>query len=318
MIKPILEFEQPLVQLEEKIAEMKELGKAIDLSKEIAELERRTEALRKEIYQNLTSWQRVQIARHPARPHTLDYLKNIFTDFIEIHGDRSSGDDTAIVGGLTKIKGLSVVVFGNRKTKDKKSNMYRPAAIPTVEGYRKIIKLLKFAERFEKPVISLVDVPYEIPSAEEEARGLAHFAGLCIKEMLQTRTPVLNIIIGEGGGLPAAAMVAGDRLLMLENAWFSIVSPEKAAEIHWGSSDFKEQAAEALKLTAADLKDLSLIDEVVAEPIGGAHRNHKMMFDILKNTISNELKELSREKIDKALKKRREKFYSIGVWKEND
>lgn len=318
MIKPILDFEQPLVQLEEKIAEMRELGKAIDLSKEIAELERRTEALRKEIYQNLTRWQRIQIARHPARPHTLDYLKNIFTDFIEIHGDRTSGDDTGIVGGLAKIKGKSVVVFGNRKVKDKKSHLYRPATIPAVEGYRKIIKFLKFAERFEKPVVSLIDVPYEIPTAEEEGRGLAYFAGLCISEMLRVQIPVVSIIIGEGGGLPAMAMAAGDRLLMLENAWFSVVSPEKAAEINWESIEFKEQAAEALKLTANDLKELSLIDNVVAEPVGGAHRNHKMMYDILKNTISYEIKELSREKIEKLIKKRREKFYTKGVWKEND
>lgn len=318
MTKPILEFEVPLLQLEEKIAEMRELGKAIDLSKEIAELERRTDALRKDIYRNLTRWQRIQIARHPARPTTVDFLKNVFTDFIELSGDRQSGDDKSIVGGIAKINGISVVVVGNRKQKDKKTNLYKPAQLPLAEGYRKASRLAKLAERFEKPLISLVDVPYEIPTVEAEVAGLANAISQHVNLMVQLRTPVISIVIGEGGGVPAMAMAIADRILMLENAWFSVLSPEKCAEILWGSIDFKEQAAEMLKPIAVDLKDLSLIDEVIPEPIGGAHRNHKMMFEIFRKTIVAELKDLKREKIDKLLKKRQEKFYSKGVWREDD
>jgi len=314
--KPILDFEQPIVQLEEKIAEMRELGKAIDLSKEIAELERRTDNLRKEIYSNLTRWQRIQIARHPLRPNSVDYIKNIFTDFIELSGDRVAGDDTSIIGGIAKIGGIPVVVLGNRKTKDKKTNLYKPAPIPSAEGFRKATRLIKIAERLAKPVITLVDAPYNVPYPEIESPGLANAISNQLAEMTALRTPTLSVVIGEGASIAALSLAIADRLLMLENSWFSIVSPEKAAETLWGSLDFKEQAAEAMKPIARDLLDLSLIDDIVPEPIGGAHRNNKMMFEILKKKLIAELKDIRREKIERLLKKRREKYYAKGVWRE--
>ncbi len=316
MTKPILDFEQPIVQLEEKIAEMRELGKAIDLSKEIAELERRTDNLRKEIYSNLTRWQRIQIARHPLRPNSVDYIKNIFTDFIELSGDRVAGDDTSIIGGIAKIGGIPVVVLGNRKTKDKKTNLYKPAPIPSAEGFRKATRLIKIAERLAKPVITLVDAPYNVPYPEIESPGLANAISNQLAEMTALRTPTLSVVIGEGASIAALSLAIADRLLMLENSWFSIVSPEKAAETLWGSLDFKEQAAEAMKPIARDLLDLSLIDDIVPEPIGGAHRNNKMMFEILKKKLIAELKDIRREKIERLLKKRREKYYAKGVWRE--
>ncbi|HOM04677.1 MAG TPA: acetyl-CoA carboxylase carboxyltransferase subunit alpha [Candidatus Kapabacteria bacterium] len=316
MTKPILDFEQPIVQLEEKIAEMREIGKAIDLRKEIAELERRTDNLRKEIYSNLTRWQRIQIARHPLRPNSVDFIKNIFTDFIELSGDRVSGNDASIIGGIAKISGISVVVLGNRKTKDKKTNLYKPAQIPSAEGFRKATRLMKLAERMAKPVISLIDVPYNASYPENDDPGLANAISNQLAEMSVLQTPTISVVIGEGASATAMALSIADRLLMLENSWFSIVSPEKAAETLWGSLDFKEQAAEAMKPIARDLLNLSLIDDIVPEPVGGAHRNHKMMFEILKKKLIAELKDLRREKIEKLLKKRHEKFFAKGVWRE--
>ncbi|MCX8055779.1 MAG: acetyl-CoA carboxylase carboxyltransferase subunit alpha [Ignavibacteria bacterium] len=316
MTKPILDFEQPIVQLEEKIEEMRELGKAIDLSKEIAELERRTDNLRKEIYSNLTRWQRIQIARHPLRPTSVDYIKNIFTDFIELFGDKVSGDDPSIIGGIAKIGGISVVVLGNRKTKDKKTNLYKPAAIPSAEGFRKVTRLMKLAERLAKPVITLVDVPYNVPYAETDSPGLANAIASQLSEMSALQTPTISVVIGEGASVAALSLAIADRLLMLENSWASIVSPEKCAEALWGSLDFKEQAAEAMKPIARDLLDLSLIDDIIPEPVGGAHRNHKMMFEILKKKLIVELKDIRREKTEKLLKKRSEKYHAKGVWRE--
>lgn len=314
--KPILEFEMPLYQLEEKIEEMRDLGKSIDLAKEIAELEKKVETLRLDIYKNLTRWQRVQIARHPHRPLTSDYISNIFTDFTELHGDRHFGDDHAIIAGFAKLEGQSVMVVGHQKGRDTKSNLYRNFGMSNPEGYRKALRLFKMAEKFGKPIITFLDTPGAFPGIEAEERGQAEAIARNLLEMSSLKVPVIVVIIGEGASGGAIGLGVGDRILMLENSWYSVISPESCSSILWRSWDFKEQAAEALKLTAADLKKVSVIDSIIPEPIGGAHRDHDTMFATLKKSLISELKPLMKEKPEKLIKMRREKFYKIGVWVE--
>ncbi len=313
---PILDFEKPLLQLEEKIEEMRDLGKSIDLTKEIAELERKVESLRKEIYKNLTRWQRVQIARHPLRPLTNDYIENIFTDFQELHGDRHFGDDKAIVGGFAKLDGQSVMLVGHQKGRDTKSNLLRNFGMANPEGYRKALRLFKLAEKFGKPIITFLDTPGAFPGIEAEERGQAEAIARNLLEMSSLKVPIIVVIIGEGASGGAIGIGVGDRILMLENSWYSVISPESCSSILWRSWDFKEQAAEALKLTATDLKEISVIDTIIPEPIGGAHRNHKVMFELLKKQLLTELNDLKKEKVANLIKKRREKFYKLGVWEE--
>ncbi len=313
---PILEFELPLYQLEEKIEEMRELGKSINLTKEIAELEKKVEDLRHDIYKNLTRWQRVQIARHPARPITLDYINGIFTNFQELHGDRSFGDDHAVIGGFAQLNEQSVMLVGHQKGRDTKSNLYRNFGMANPEGYRKALRLFKLAEKFNKPIITLLDTPGAFPGIEAEERGQAEAIARNLFEMSRLRVPIIVVIIGEGASGGAIGIGIGDRILMLENSWYSVISPESCSSILWRSWDFKEQAAEALKLTAKDLKEISVIDEIIPEPIGGAHRNHSLMFDILKKTLVSEIKSLIKEKPEKLVNARREKYYKLGVWEE--
>ncbi len=314
--KPILEFELPLVQLEEKIEEMRELGKSIDLRKEIAELEKRVETLRKDIYKNLTRWQRVQIARHPQRPLSLDYFTNLFTDFTELHGDRHFGDDHAIVGGFARLDEQSVMIVGHQKGRDTKSNLFRNFGMSNPEGYRKALRLFKLAEKFNKPIITFLDTPGAYPGLEAEERGQAEAIARNLYEMSSLKVPIIVVIIGEGASGGAIGLGVGDRILMLENAWYSVISPESCSSILWRSWDYKEQAAEALKLTAQDLKEISVIDSIIKEPLGGAHHDHKAIFDTLKVTLTAELKDLMKEKPEKLVKKRREKFYKLGSWAE--
>lgn len=313
---PILDFEKPLLQLEEKIEEMRDLGKSIDLTKEIADLERKVESLRKDIYQNLTRWQRVQIARHPLRPLTNDYFDNIFNDFQELHGDRHFGDDKAIIGGFANLDGQSVMLVGHQKGRDTKSNVYRNFGMANPEGYRKALRLFKLAEKFGKPIITFLDTPGAFPGIEAEERGQAESIARNLLEMSSLKVPIIVVIIGEGASGGAIGIGVGDKILMLENSWYSVISPESCSSILWRSWDFKEQAAEALKLTATDLKEISVIDDIIPEPIGGAHRNHQAMFDLLKNLLIEELKTFKKEKISNLVKKRREKFYKLGVWEE--
>lgn len=314
--KPILEFEMPLYQLEEKIEEMRDLGKSIDLTKEITELEKKVEVLRQDIYKNLTRWQRVQIARHPMRPITLDYINGIFEGFEELHGDRYFGDDHAIIGGFASLEGQSVMVVGHQKGRDTKSNLFRNFGMANPEGYRKALRLFKLAEKFNKPVITFLDTPGAFPGIEAEERGQAEAIAKNLLEMSKLKVPIIVVIIGEGASGGAIGIGLGDRILMLENSWYSVISPESCSSILWRSWDFKEQAAEALKLTAKDLKEISVIDEIIPEPVGGAHRNHQAMFEILKKTLLSEVKSLCKEKTEKLIKSRREKYYKLGYWEE--
>jgi acetyl-CoA carboxylase carboxyl transferase subunit alpha len=311
-----LDFEKPILELESKIEEMRKLGETLDLVDQIASLEGKVEDLRLNIYRNLTRWQRVQIARHPERPISLDYFQNIFENFTEIHGDRKFKDDPAIIAGMAQLGGQNVMVVGHQKGRDTKSNLYRNFGMPNPEGYRKAERLFKLAEKFGNPIITFLDTPGAFPGIEAEERGQAEAIANNLKLMSQLKVPIIVVIIGEGASGGAIGIGIGDRILMLENAWYSVISPESCSSILWRSWDFKEQAAEALKLTAEDLKKFSIIDNIVNEPIGGAHQNHNEMFTILKSTLISELNELLAKPKESILKERRKKFLEMGVWAE--
>ncbi|MFN3781386.1 MAG: acetyl-CoA carboxylase carboxyltransferase subunit alpha, partial [Candidatus Kapaibacteriota bacterium] len=287
-----------------------------NIDEEIERLQNKIYELKLQIYSQLTRWQRVQIARHPERPYTLDYINNIFTDFVELHGDRVVRDDPAIVGGIAKFNGHSVLVVGHQKGRDTKSNLFRNFGMPNPEGYRKAHRLFLLAEKFSKPIITFLDTPGAYPGMEAEERGQAEAIARNLFLMAKLRVPIIVVIIGEGASGGAIGIGVGDRILMLENAWYSVISPESCSSILWRSWDFKEQAAEALKLTAKDLFELKIIDRVVPEPLGGAHKDHKQMFEILKDVLSEELENLLKINIDDLVKMRKEKFYNQGVWKE--
>ena len=314
--KVILEFEKPVLELEAKIEEMRKLSETFDISNEIDVLEKKVDELRADIYKNLTRWQRVQIARHPERPYTLDYIQNVFTDFIELHGDRNFRDDPAIIGGMAKLNGESVMLIGHQKGRDTKSNVYRNFGMSNPEGYRKASRLFALAEKFNKPVITFLDTPGAYPGMEAEERGQAEAIAHNLLQLCNLKVPVIVVIIGEGASGGAIGIGIGDRMLMFENAWYSVISPESCSSILWRSWDFKEQAAEALQLTAQDLKKIGIIDDIVPEPVGGAHTDPKKMYGIFKEVIIKELNKLKSVAPDKLVKKRREKFYKIGVWQE--
>lgn len=314
--KYLLDFEKPIYELEQKIEEMKSLGEVIDIENEIETLQNKITELKVQIYNNLTRWQRVQIARHPERPYTLDYISNIFTDFVELHGDRLVRDDPAIVGGIAKFNGKSILVVGHQKGRDTKSNLYRNFGMPNPEGYRKAHRLFLLAEKFNKPIITFLDTPGAFPGMEAEERGQAEAIARNLFLMAKLWVPIIVVIIGEGASGGAIGIGVGDRILMLENAWYSVISPESCSSILWRSWDFKEQAAEALKLTAKDLLELKVIDRIVPEPLGGAHKDHKQMFEIMREVLAEELDNLMKIDIETLVKMRKEKFYRQGVWKE--
>lgn len=313
-VKYILDFEKPILELEQKIDEMRSLSSEIDIDLAIEELEKKKEELRLNIYKNLTRWQRVQIARHPERPLTLDYFQNVFEDFIELHGDRRFRDDPAVVGGLAKLQNIPVMLVGQQKGKDTKSNVFRNFGMANPEGYRKAKRLFELAEKFNRPILCFLDTPGAFPGIEAEERGQAEAIARNLLIMSSLKVPIIIIITGEGASGGALGIGIGDRILMLENAWYSVISPESCSSILWRSWDFKEQAAEALQLSASDLKKHNIIDEIVNEPIGGAHRNPKEMFDNIKSILIKELKALLKINIEKLIKQRREKFYNMGVW----
>ena len=268
----VLEFEKPIIELEQKVSEMRSLPNAQEIESQILELEANIEDLRSNIFAHLTRWQRVQIARHPERPYTIDYLNFTFSDFMELHGDRGYRDDPAIVGGLAKLDGIPVMVIGHQKGRDTKSNLYRNFGMPNPEGYRKAKRLMLLAEKFNVPVICLLDTPGAFPGIEAEERGQAQAIADNLLVMSGLRTPIIICVIGEGASGGALGIGVGDRVLMLENAWYSVIAPESCSSILWRSWDFKEQAAEALKLTAPDLQQFGIIDRIIPEPTGGAHR----------------------------------------------
>lgn len=314
----ILDFEKPILELEKKVAEMRSLASTLDLDEQIADLERRIEELRAEIYSKLTRWQRVQIARHPERPYTLDYLAHSFDEFIELHGDRCYRDDPAIVGGLARIGEYKVVVVGHQKGRDTKSNLYRNFGMPNPEGYRKAKRLFELAEKFGRPVITFLDTPGAFPGIEAEERGQAEAIARNLFIMAKLRVPIIVIIIGEGASGGALGIGVGDRILMLENAWYSVIAPESCSSILWRSWDYKEQAAEALQLCAQDLERHGIVDRVIPEPIGGAHRDPETMFRIVRDVVLEELPPLCMLSADELVRRRHEKFLHMGIWQELD
>jgi acetyl-CoA carboxylase carboxyl transferase subunit alpha len=312
MLRTVLDFEKPIIELEKKIAEMREVVQDLSFNDEIAALERRVEELRRSVYGSLTRWQKVQLARHPDRPYTLDYIKLMTTDFIELHGDRHYGDDHAIVGGFCAIDGDTVMVIGQQKGRDTKSNLYRNFGMANPEGYRKALRLMQLAAKFGKPVITLIDTPGAYPGIEAEERGQAEAIARNLFEMSRLPVPIVVAIIGEGASGGALGIGIGDRVLMLENTWYNVIAPESCSSILWRSWEYKEQAAEALRLTAPDLLEQGLIDRIIPEPLGGAHRNHSEAAMLLKNVLIEEVKRLKGIKPDTLVKQRIKKFAQMG------
>ncbi len=313
-----LEFEKPILELEKKIREMKEFssGGGVELSSEIVSLERKLEKLQTDIFSKLSRWQRVQLARHPKRPYTLDYIGHIFTDFVELHGDRGFGDDKAAVCGFGKLDGRKVCIIGQQKGRDTKAKLERNFGMMHPEGYRKALRIMRTAARFERPIIVFIDTPGAYPGVGAEERGQAEAIARNILEMFNLPVPIVLVIIGEGASGGALGIGIGDKILMLENSWYSVISPEGCAAILWRDNAKAPDAAEALKLSATDLLELRVIDKILPEPSGGAHRNHQLAANIVKAELAaslDELGELSREDL---LRRRLDKFRTIGVYDE--
>ncbi|MDD5730094.1 MAG: acetyl-CoA carboxylase carboxyltransferase subunit alpha [Candidatus Omnitrophica bacterium] len=310
-----LDFEKPIVELEKKIQELKNFisDKKIDISSEVKKLEEKLEYLKKDTYSSLTAWQRIQIARHPQRPYTFDYINMMMTDFMEIHGDRAFSDDKALVGGFARIDGRKIIVMGHQKGRDTKENLKRNFGCAHPEGYRKALRLMQMAEKFNLPVVIFIDTPGAYPGIGAEERGQAQAIALNLREMVSIASPIVSIVIGEGGSGGALGVGVADKVCVLENAYYSVISPEGCAAILWKSSAKAPLAAEALKLTAQDLLKLGIIDEIIPEPLGGAHRNPQKMGEILKERINNNLKQLCSVKKEELLKTRYKKFRDIGA-----
>ncbi|NQV74273.1 acetyl-CoA carboxylase carboxyltransferase subunit alpha [bacterium] len=322
----LLDFEKPLFELEQKLEEMRAIRNedaSTELKKSLTALESRVEELRVSIYNNLTRWQRVQIARHPDRPYTLDHIEALTEGFVELHGDRLFGDDPAIVGGFATFKGSrfgdtdrSVLILGHQKGRDTKSRKYRRFGMPNPEGYRKALRLMKMAGRFGIPVITLLDTTGAFPGLEAEERGQAEAIARNLFEMARLPVPIVVVVIGEGASGGALGIGVGDRILMLENAWYSVISPESCSSILWRSWDYKEEAARALKLTAPDLMPFGIVDEIVAEPMGGAHRDQDVTFENLGKAIAANLKPLLKLSTEDLLAQRLDKFDKMGTFTE--
>ena len=314
----VYDFEKPIVELEKKIAELKSLSADgnLQLESEVKRLEGRLLHVQKEIYGRLTPWQRVQIARHPSRPYTLDYIDALFTDFVELHGDRTFADDKAIVGGFAKFDGRPVVVLGHQKGRDAKENIMRNFGSAHPEGYRKALRLMKMAEKFGLPIFVFVDTPGAYPGVGAEERGQAYTIALNIREMSRVRVPIIVSVIGEGGSGGALGIGVGDRVLVFENAYYSVISPEGCAAILWKDRTKAPEAAAALKLTAKDLLELKLIDEIVKEPLGGAHKNPAETMEAARAVIRKHWKELEAADPKMLLEARYEKFRNIGAFED--
>ena len=313
-----LDFERPIVELEGKIEDLRRLSAVqnVDFSKEIAQLEKKVASLCQEVFSRLSPWQRCQIARHPKRPYTLDYIRALMTDFIELHGDRAFADDKAIVGGLARLDGMPLVVIGHQKGRDTKEKIARNFAMANPEGYRKALRLMRLAERFKKPVVTLVDTPGAYPGIGAEERGQAEAIARNLRVMSELRTPIIVVVTGEGGSGGALGIAVGDSILMLQYAIYSVISPEGCASILWRDPANAPDAADALGLTAETLKRLNLIDEIIAEPLGGAHRNPQEMAVTLKGHLLKELSKLAQISPDELVEGRYEKFRRMGVFEE--
>ena len=313
-----LEFERPILELEVKIQELKQFAEAekVDVSTEIARLERKVARLQEEVFANLTPWQRTQIARHPTRPYTMDYIRLMLADFVELHGDRAFSDDKAIVGGFARLEGMPLMVIGHQKGRDTKEKLARNFAMANPEGYRKALRLMKLAEKFDKPVLTLVDTPGAYPGIGAEERGQAEAIARNLREMSELRVPIVVVITGEGGSGGALGIAVGDTVLMLEYAIYSVISPEGCASILWRDPAKAPEAAAAMGITAQTLRRLDVIDEIVPEPTGGAHRNHQEMATTLKGSLLKAFDRLRQLPLDALLDQRYQKFRRMGVFEE--
>ena len=313
-----LEFEKPLEDLNNKLIQAKELADIdnVDVSKTVRDIERKIQKTKEEIYNNLTSWQKVQLSRHPERPYSLDYI-NALTDgdFIELHGDRNTKDDKAMIGGWGTIDEQTVMFIGQQKGRNTKERQFRNFGMANPEGYRKALRLMKLAEKFNKPVITLIDTPGAYPGLEAEKRGQGEAIARNIIEMTRLKIPIVCVIIGEGASGGALGIGVGDHVLMLSNSWYSVISPENCSTILWRSWDYKEKAADSLKLTAQDMKKNKLVDKIIKEPLSGAHSDKTNTFKIVKKEIINSLKELQKLSTTQLIKKRMDKFCNMGIVK---
>ena len=313
-----LEFEKPIAELEAMLRELRHLSAEQDLniSDEIARLEAKSKALTESIFAALSPWQIAQIARHPLRPYTLDYLENLFTEFQELHGDRAFADDHALVGGLARLQGRPVLVIGHQKGRDTREKLYRNFGMPRPEGYRKALRLMQLAERFSLPIITFIDTPGAYPGIGAEERGQSEAIARNLFVMSNLRTPIISVVIGEGGSGGALAIGVSDRLLMLQYSTYSVISPEGCAAILWKSAEKAADAAEAMGLTAERLLKLNLVDEVIAEPPGGAHRNLGVMAENLQNAVLTHLQALDELSVDELLAQRYQRLMNYGTFKE--
>ena len=314
-----LDFELPLKELNEQLENCKKLGSEgnIDIKDTLKEIKSKLVIKKKEIYGSLTPWQRVQLSRHPSRPYTLDYLANMTNNnFLELHGDRNIADDKAMVGGLGKLDNQTFMFIGQQKGNNIKSRQYRNFGMANPEGYRKAMRLMKLAEKFSLPIVTLIDTPGAYPGIEAEEKGQAEAIARNLYEMFKIKTQIIVVVIGEGASGGALGIGVGDKIMMLENTWYSVISPESCSSILWRSWDHKEQAAEALKLTPNDMKKNKLIDKIVKEPIGGAHQNPEKIYISLKKEIINTYKDLKKQSISSLLKNRMSRFTQMGVYSE--
>jgi acetyl-CoA carboxylase carboxyl transferase subunit alpha len=311
----LLDFEQPIASLEGKLREMKTLAEEsqVDVSEAVKALEDKIKQLKKETYANLTRWQRVQLSRHADRPYTLDYIAGMTDKFIELHGDRNVSDDKAMVGGFGEVDGQTIMFIGQQKGRNTKQRQLRNFGMANPEGYRKALRLMKMAEKFNKPIVTFIDTPGAFPGMEAEERGQGEAIARNLKEMFMLKVPVICVIIGEGASGGALGIGIGDKVLMLENTWYSVISPESCSSILWRSWDYKEQAAEALKLTASDMLQYKLIDGIIKEPLGGAHTEPEKMITTLKKHLLKSLEELSALDPEERISQRIEKFSGMGV-----
>lgn len=310
----LLDFEKPIVELDEKIADMKSLAQqsGVDVTDAINSLEEKLQKLKKETYSNLTRWQRVQLSRHQDRPYALDYIYEITSDFIELHGDRNIADDKAMIGGFGTVDDQTIMFVGQQKGRNTKQRQERNFGMANPEGYRKALRLFKLAEKFNKPIVTLIDTPGAYPGLEAESRGQAEAIARNLKEMTLLKVPVVCVIIGEGASGGAIGIGVGDKVFMLENSWYSVISPENCSAILWRSWDFKEQAAEAMKVTATDMTGFGLVDGIIKEPLGGAHTNLKWQANQLKETLLKNIKELQGLTTEQMINNRIEKFSNMG------
>lgn len=313
-----LEFERPIAELEAKIEELRHIGSDSDLniSEELTRLETKSQALIEQIFGNLDAWQVSQMARHPLRPYTLDYIQHIFTDFEELHGDRAFSDDAAIVGGVARLDGRPVMVIGQQKGRDTKEKVKRNFGMPRPEGYRKALRLMKMAERFKMPILTFIDTPGAYPGIDAEERGQSEAIARNLFEMSDLKTPIICTVIGEGGSGGALAIGVGDCVMMLQYSTYSVISPEGCASILWKSADRASDAAEALGLTSERLKELGLVDRIIPEPAGGAHRHHELMAQVMRSALIEQLDQLEAQDMDTLLENRYQRLMSYGVYNE--